>query len=171
MPAAEYGDPEFALKEFLVTQFIRVGETSRIYATLGICLVRCHFFDLRAKLRPFQPTYGNQSGAAKAIPVASSLQVRAEVHLGKLTPQDVMVELYAGRVDMNGELVEGHAIAMRPEGQQRDGMVDYAVETSIARSGLHGVTVRVRPSHPDLPVSFLPGLICWADETKVPVTA
>jgi len=27
--------------------------------------------------------------------------------------------------------------------------------------------VRVRPSHPDLPVSFLPGLICWADESKM----
>jgi len=49
--------------------------------------------------------------------------------------------------------------------------VQYAVETSMASSGLHGVTVRVRPSHPDLPVSFLPELICWADESRVPVHA
>jgi hypothetical protein len=28
---------------------------------------------------------------------------------------------------------------------------------------MHGLTVRVRPSHPDLAVAFLPGLIAWAD--------
>ena len=79
------------------------------------------------------------------------------------------MELYSGLVDLNGELVDGQAIAMRPEGPQSDGTVRYAVETAVARSGLHGLTVRVRPSHPDLPVSFLPGLICWADESKMQV--
>jgi starch phosphorylase len=77
------------------------------------------------------------------------------------------VELYSGKVDANGELVEGHAIAMHPEGQPSDGLFHYAVETSITQSGLHGITVRVRPSHSDLPVSFVPGLICWADPARV----
>jgi len=68
---------------------------------------------------------------------------------------------------MNGDLVEGKAIPMRPEGQQHDGMVRYVVETAIGQSGLHGMTVRVRPSHPDMPQEFLPGLICWADLSRV----
>ena len=110
---------------------------------------------------------GIEDGPVKAIPVASSVEVRADVHLGRLTPQDVVVELYAGRVDMSGNLVDGHAIAMQPQGPQSDGTVRYAVETAVSQSGLHGLTVRVRPSHPDLPVSFLPGLICWADESKL----
>jgi len=79
-----------------------------------------------------------------------------------------VVELYAGRVDANGDLVDGEAIAMHPEGQQPDGTHDYAVETAISRSGLHGFTVRVRPSHPDMSVAFIPGLICWADASRVP---
>ena len=110
-----------------------------------------------------------ENGLVNSIPVASSMMVRAEVHLGRLTPQDVTVELYAGRVDKNGDLVEGQAIAMRPAGPPSDGMVSYVVETSTSQSGLHGLTVRVRPSHPDLPVSFLPGLLCWADSSRVQV--
>lgn len=112
-----------------------------------------------------------EAGPSRQVPVASSVPVRAMVHLGRLTPQDVVVELYAGRVDLTGELVDGHAVAMQPTGQASDGMVHYAVETAMASSGLHGVTVRVRPSHPDLPVSFLPGLICWADEARMPAMA
>lgn len=34
-------------------------------------------------------------------------------------------------------------------------------------SGLHGLTVRVLPQHPDLPVPFLPGLIAWAGPESV----
>jgi len=110
-----------------------------------------------------------EDGPANSVPVATAVRVSTQVHLGRLTPQDVVVELYAGLVDVNGDLVEGRAIAMHPEGQQSDGIVKYVVETSVARSGLHGITVRVRPSHPDLAASFLPGLICWADESRVPV--
>jgi starch phosphorylase len=110
---------------------------------------------------------GVEDGPSQSISVASSVYLRANVHLGRLTPEDVIVELYSGKVDESGELVEGHAIPMHPQGQPFDGMVTYTVATSMARSGLHGVTVRVRPSHPDLPVSFVPGLICWADASRM----
>ena len=105
----------------------------------------------------------------QSVPVGSSIKVRAEVHLGRIDPQDVVVELYSGRVDMKGELVEGESIAMQPEGQPHNGTYGYVVATSTSRSGLHGFTVRVRPYHPDMPVEFIPGLICWADPSRVPV--
>jgi len=72
---------------------------------------------------------------------------------------------------MDGELVEGKADAMHPEGQSSDGSYSYMVETAVARSGLHGFTVRVRPSHPDMSASFIPGLICWADHARMEATA
>ncbi|MGA9565449.1 MAG: alpha-glucan family phosphorylase [Candidatus Korobacteraceae bacterium] len=112
-----------------------------------------------------------EEGPGQSVPVGSSMLVRAEVHLGRLGPQDVVVELYSGRVNMNGELVEGESIAMQPEGQQHDGIDHYAVATSTSCSGLHGFTVRVRPHHPDMSVEFIPGLICWADPSHVPVCA
>ena len=101
------------------------------------------------------------------VPVTSAIRVRAEVHLGRLSPQDVQVELYLGRVDADGDLVEGAAVPMQPDGPGSDGTFNYVVATSIARSGLHGYTVRVRPSHPDMTMTFIPGLICWADESRV----
>jgi glycogen phosphorylase len=108
-----------------------------------------------------------EEGTAAVVTVNSALRVRVQVHLGRLSPQDVLVELYAGRVDTKGELVEGKAVAMQPDGQQSDGIYHYAGETSIPSSGLHGYTVRVRPSHPDMSVGFIPGLITWASGAPV----
>jgi starch phosphorylase len=117
--------------------------------------------------REWQDVWVAKVGPVNDIPVATAVRFRAEVHLGRLSPQDVLVELYVGRVDANGDLVEGTAVPMRLDGQGRDGTCNYAVETSVARSGLHGYTVRVRPSHPDLTIAFIPGLICWADQSRV----
>jgi hypothetical protein len=53
--------------------------------------------------------------------VASDVMVRSEVHVGSLTPDDVNVELYLGRVNSSGEIVEGTAInnAFRGPARQR----------------------------------------------------
>ena len=103
--------------------------------------------------------------SSKRVAVASRMRVHVRVHLGPLSPQEVIVELYVGRVDMNGDLVEGEAVAMQPEKQDSDGTYNYFVETSILRSGLHGFTARVRPNHPDMSVKFVPGLISWAGQS------
>jgi len=108
-----------------------------------------------------------EDGPANTIPVATAMPVRAKVHLGRLGPQDVVVELYVGRVDMRGELVGGESVAMKASGQDSEGNYDYIVETAINHSGLHGFTVRARPNHPDMSAAFIPGLICWADAHRV----
>ncbi len=112
-----------------------------------------------------------EEGPVDSVPVSSSLSVRAQVHLGRLTPGDVLVELYLGRVDGEGILVDGEAVAMQPEPQDSSDVYTYAVNTAIHRSGLHGFTVRIRPYHPDMPVAFIPGLICWADAARAAVAA
>jgi starch phosphorylase len=110
-------------------------------------------------------------GPSQTVSVSTAVTVRGRVRLGNLTPDDVIVELYVGRADMSGELVECQVAAMRANGQPSYGTYDYVGETIIARSGLHGFTLRVRPCHRDLSVPFIPGLICWADETLVESTA
>ena len=113
---------------------------------------------------------GSRTGRSNTIPVATAMRVEAQVHLGRLSPSDVLVELYLGRVDMQGELVEGRSVAMEAAGKDSEGNYNYAVETAVDRSGLHGFTVRVRPYHPDMSMAFIPGLICWADESRVAAT-
>jgi glycogen phosphorylase len=92
------------------------------------------------------------------------------VQLGSLQPQDVVVELYLGRVDTRGEIVEGRAIAMHPESNSGGDYV-YAGEATPAESGLHGFTIRVRPNHPDLSTPFVPGLIVWANGGRTSAAA
>jgi len=104
-----------------------------------------------------------EEAPAVDVAVSSTIQVRAQVHLGSLTPEDVIVELYVGRVDTEGEIVGGIAVPMQFAAKDGDGMYGYAGQTSVQRSGRHGFTIRVRPHHPDLSVPFSPGLVCWAN--------
>ena len=97
------------------------------------------------------------------LQVGDKFQARARVYLGALTPDDLRVELYLGRVDPAGDLVGAEATPMKPIEEGKAG--SYLFETSevvCSASGRHGYTVRVLPNHPDLAKSFLPGLIAWA---------
>ena len=97
-----------------------------------------------------------------AVPVGTQLQARARVRLGTLDPEDVRVELYMGRVDPSGDLSDPAAIRMHPSGREGDGVLGFEVTAPCDRSGKHGFTIRVRPDHPDLVTSFVPGLLSWA---------
>jgi starch phosphorylase len=97
------------------------------------------------------------------LQVGDGLHVRTQVHLGSLTPDDVRVELYLGRVDAGGELVRAEATAMQPINEAKAGDCLFeATDVRCLASGQHGYTVRVLPHHPDLTTPFLPGLIVWA---------
>ena len=101
-------------------------------------------------------------GPHHTVPVSSAMRVSAKVKLGRLAPEDVVVELYVGQVDMTGDLKAGRSVVMQVAGAGPDGLYDFSVETAIDRSGLHGYTVRVRPCHPDMSAKFVPDLIAWA---------
>ena len=103
------------------------------------------------------------AGPLDGVQVNSEIKAQADVLLGALTPDDVSVELYVGLVNADNEIVGARAIPMRQVGDRGDGRYRFEV-SSIAcfQSGLHGYTARALPRHPDLGVSFLPGLIVWA---------
>jgi glycogen phosphorylase len=101
-------------------------------------------------------------GSKSTLTIGSKVRVRAHVRLGSLSPQDVAVELYLGRLDPGGEIIQADLTPMEPADQDNQGNFLFEAVTSCPESGMHGFTVRVRPHHPDLSVPFLPGLICWA---------
>jgi glycogen phosphorylase len=110
-----------------------------------------------------------EDGPAVALPVGTRIQTRARVALGPLEAGDVAVQLYLGHIDPAGDIVAGETTPMQPAGRDSSGnWVFEAGEVSCARSGLHGYTVRVLPSHPDLAAAFVPGLIAWADSGQAP---
>ncbi len=104
-----------------------------------------------------------ENGSPATLPVGQPIQARVRVHLGSLTPEDVAVELYHGRVNADGHIVNALATAMSAIDTADGGSYDFeAHPVSCSDSGLHGYTVRVLPYHPDLPSAFIPGLIAWA---------
>lgn len=98
------------------------------------------------------------------VRVDTPIRVLARVNLAGLTEDDVAVELFMGRLDADGEIVNAVATAMSAASQTGEG--DYLFEANdvvCSASGRHGYTVRVLPYHVDLTTPFLPGLILWAD--------
>ena len=101
------------------------------------------------------------------LAVGTEVQVRTRVQLGSLSPEDVAVEFYLGRLNPAGDFINAISAPMNPVGKDSRGSFSFEAVTTCARSGIHGFTVRIRPHHPDLSVPFLPGLICWADGAPV----
>jgi starch phosphorylase len=94
--------------------------------------------------------------------VGDPLQVTATIDLGKLTPEDVSVELYHGVLDANESITGPRIIPMRSTEATHDGIVDFIASIVSNASGRHGYTVRVLPRHSELDQPLRHGLILWA---------
>ncbi len=119
----------------------------------------------KAELRERWPETRIQRVEAEApseVAVGALVEVRAEVHLGAVRPEDVTVELYHGQVDANQEIQGGAAIPMVCVERNGDGDYAYGGSIPCPASGLHGYAVRILPKNEDLSNPFEPGLILWA---------
>lgn len=100
-------------------------------------------------------------GVGRSTRVGDSYEVRAEVRLGHLAPEEVQVQVYHGPVDARAALVGAEAQPMERVGET-DGSHVYRARVPIRRTGRHGFTVRVVPYHPKV---FVPNEITeirWA---------
>jgi starch phosphorylase len=97
------------------------------------------------------------------IEVGGQVRANALIRLGEISPDDVTVELYVGKLSPDGQISEAVAKPMQLVRADADGRCLFEVRSEgCERSGLHGITVRVLPRHPDLTTRFIPGLITWA---------
>ncbi len=96
------------------------------------------------------------------IKVGDDLKVKAVVHLGSLEPKDVLVQLYHGPIDTQGEISPGTATVM--DFVEDKGQGDYAFSGAIPchSSGRYGYSLRLLPQHEDLNNPFELRLIQWA---------
>jgi starch phosphorylase len=104
-----------------------------------------------------------QSDIPVETQVGMANNVRAEILLGDLSPQDVTVELYHGPVDTSGEILQPQIVEMehQPESNGEPGVYTFAKQLTCQASGMHGFTVRVLPYHPEQVSPFETGLILW----------
>ena len=99
---------------------------------------------------------------ADPMHVGGQLQVRARVHLGRFSPDDVEVQLFHGLVDSLGEIPKPHPVTMSTNGHPQEGSTWLFTGAIPCRSsGQHGFAVRVLPRNSDLASAYEPGLVCW----------
>jgi starch phosphorylase len=97
---------------------------------------------------------------AGPVPVDTAVNVRAQVHLGPLSPDEVKVQLYHGQVDALGDLKSAAAIDMHHNSGDGSNHT-FAGTFKASLSGRRGFTVRVLPNDDRLGNTIIPGLITW----------
>ncbi|MFE7751528.1 alpha-glucan family phosphorylase [Streptomyces sp. NPDC057428] len=92
--------------------------------------------------------------------LGSTLALRVRVTLGGLDPDDVEVQVVAGRVDSGDAIAEARTYPLKPAGgHDLEGRWLYEGPLALDRTGPYGYTVRVLPSHPLLASGAELGLV------------
>jgi len=97
------------------------------------------------------------------ITVGKRVTVTAEVELGDLKPEDVLVELYFGAMSPAEDIINGAALPMSCTGTSEKGNFLFEGQMLCLVSGQFGLTVRVLPCHRSSARKFEPEVsITWA---------
>lgn len=94
--------------------------------------------------------------------VGQEIPVKAVLNLGSLTPEDVHVEVYGGRLSSEHEFVQGTVSKMNANGPLDGGRYAYEGLYECEKVGKHGLTVRVMPHHRYCVRPHSLALIKWA---------
>jgi starch phosphorylase len=99
---------------------------------------------------------------SESLRVGESVAVTARVAADRLTPADLRVEVYTGRLDDHQEIGGAEILPMTYRETASGGAMVFAGTIACATSGLRGLTVRVTPYNEDLGHRHATGLITWA---------
>ncbi len=95
--------------------------------------------------------------------VQDTFRLTTEVDLGELSPNEVEVELYYGRLKSVDTLVASQTKLMTKREDRGNGCCLYDCTITCRDSGRYGFTARVTPRGDDF-VKFTPGLVTWAQK-------
>ena len=93
--------------------------------------------------------------------VGDQFEVEAFIRTGSLSPEDLTVEVYYGRLDQNGEYAERGTAPLKVVTSD-NGLYTYRGDIPCRETGRFGYTVRVMPSQERLENRFVMGLVAWA---------
>ncbi len=99
-----------------------------------------------------------------SINAGNTINMSCVVDLGSLSPDDVKVELYYGKFDDNGKLVNSDYLEMHLENNVEEHSYEYKTTFTIDDGGNYGYTFRVLPKHPLLINDQDLSLIRWLEK-------
>ena len=94
--------------------------------------------------------------------VGDTFRITLKVFLGDLTPEEVEVQVYHGKLRASDEFEGSRAETMWLQETLSQGRYIYACTITCSDSGRFGYTARVIPRGDEV-LSHTPGLISWAD--------
>ncbi len=105
------------------------------------------------------------TAAGGSAELGATLALRVRIALGGLDPDDVEVQVVAGRVDAGDAIADAQVFPLKPAGgQDLEGRWLYEGPLALDRTGPYGYTVRVLPAHPLLATSAELGLVALPAE-------
>jgi starch phosphorylase len=87
------------------------------------------------------------SGVGDVPEVGTTLELRAFVSLGELTPDDVDVQVVHGRVGLDDQITDTSVVGLRHAEAYEGGRHRYVGEIKLERPGPFGYTTRIVPRH------------------------
>jgi len=87
--------------------------------------------------------------------------VEADIFMGDLLPEDIMVEAYAGRLDPSNRFMDRFTRLMQPIETVGDRIYKYRCSISFEDAGHFGINLRITPNHPNPESRHAMGLVIW----------
>jgi starch phosphorylase len=103
-----------------------------------------------------------KSNPGDSFKVGDVLEVRAYLKLGRITPDDISVEIYQGPLDARGSITQPKNNPMTPTGSNQGDVIEFRGAITPDTSGRHGYTIRILPKNEDLATPLKEGLILWS---------
>ncbi len=150
------------LKEYLATYYMPAIAGWHTYRADDFRVAR-DVAAWKARVRQAWPQVRVQAEGPEMarLRVGDEVEVRAQVTLNGLTPEDVRVEIVCGRLDDEGELRNVRKIPMQLV-EFTQGVAHYRGILRAQVSGQLAYGVRVYPYRPELPGPFDLALLTWA---------
>ncbi len=93
--------------------------------------------------------------------VGDAYHIEADVSLGELQPEDVIVEVYCGRLNPSDQYVDRFTHAMKAVGKNPDQIFKYQCDVPFDETGHFGINIRITPKHLNTESRHAMGLVIW----------
>jgi starch phosphorylase len=91
-----------------------------------------------------------ETGKGTEQEVGDTFEIKASVSLGKLSPEDVSVEIYNGLLNADGEIISGESIPMTHAGSDGANSHTFSCVVPCSTSGRLGYSLRILPKNQHL---------------------
>ncbi|HNW58791.1 MAG TPA: alpha-glucan family phosphorylase [bacterium] len=102
-----------------------------------------------------------ESEEGDEVRVGGQMRITATVDADGLKPEELRVEAYFGPLDSDDEIIDGQSMVMQQTEQVKKNLYRFEAIIPCEKTGQHGFSVRVMPSHSEMATPFDTGLISW----------